>query len=538
MTENSRFRYNGNRVRRLVWRLVFVAAATALFQARSWEARTKDGAAELARLKAATGGAAWDTVSRISATGEKTSFGLRGTYRSVEDLTHGFFEVKCDYKIFVNEEGFDSAGRWRQDNSGQIHPLDSMEAKEVAVTEAYLAARGYLFPERVPAAISSLGSSREGAAIYLRIIATPTHGRVVTLWINASTHLLDRAVLQLSIGEKVIRYADYRRVGSLILPFSISVEHRDENETGVAVVQSYDVAAPSNQPEIVRPAPVLADFVMANNADEVRVPGYLDGASGFFIVFAKINGRGPFPFILDSGGHDILTPFAVRELGLESFGKGFSTGAGAGSTPTEFTRVNSVAIGAATIASQPFTILHIDLGAARDPAGKSQPIAGILGLELFERFVVTVDYQHGILLLRLPAGTPAKARSGIPMRFTSDMPVVEASLDGNAGWFNVDTGNNTDLIVFRTWAASNPMASLSKGPQMHGSSVGGAIDMRRGQARTFEIGDQKLTDLTVLLAADMEGSLSAKWEAGNIGNSVLRHFKVTFDYRSELIYLE
>jgi hypothetical protein len=83
-----------------------------------------------------TGGDTWNAVSRISAVGEKASFGLRGEYRSVEDLKGAFFEVKCNYGILANAEGVDSSGHWRQDNSGQIHPLDSAEAREVAVTEA------------------------------------------------------------------------------------------------------------------------------------------------------------------------------------------------------------------------------------------------------------------------------------------------------------------------------------------------------------------------------------------------------------------
>jgi Aspartyl protease len=493
---------------------------------------------ELANVKSATGGAAWDSVSRITAVGDKTSFGLHGKYRSLENLSDGFFTVTADYGIFTNAEGLDSTGRWRQDNSGQIHRLDSEEAKEVAITEAYLAGRGYLFPDRMPASFVVVDPIRDGETTFLQIVATPVSGRAATFWINSSTHLIDRAVLRLSVGEKVIRYTDYRRVGPLTLPFSISVQHRDENETGVATIHHYEIAAGSEQPKPGCPSPPDSDAFIADGTREARGPGYLDPGSGFFIVLAKINGRGPFPFILDTGGHEILTPLAAHELGLQTFGKGFSQGAGAGATPTEFTKVESIAIGLATFTGQPFTILHIDLGMTRGPDRKLHRIAGILGLGLFERFIVTIDYETGVVILRrhLDASGLKKLR----LTFTSDMPVVEASLDGHSGWFNVDTGNNIDLIVFRKWASANQVTLIpSRTSEMRSSSVGGEIHMQSGTVPTFRLSDKELNNVAVLLAPDDEGSLSAKWEAGNIGNAVLRQFKsVTFDYSAESMYLK
>jgi hypothetical protein len=105
---------------------------------------------ELRQMKVAMGGAQWDLITVISAEGEKTSFGLTGKFHLVEDLMSGAFEARCDYGIFPNAEGMDRLGRWRQDNSGQVHPLDSQEAQEVAVTESYLARHGFFFPSDCP----------------------------------------------------------------------------------------------------------------------------------------------------------------------------------------------------------------------------------------------------------------------------------------------------------------------------------------------------------------------------------------------------
>jgi hypothetical protein len=42
----------------------------------------------------------------------------------------------------------------------------------------------------------------------------------------------------------------------------------------------------------------------------------------------------------------------------------------------------------------------------------------------------------------------------------------------------------------------------------------------------------------VLLAGDNMGGLSSRAEAGNIGESVLSRYRVTFDYRHERMWLD
>lgn len=494
---------------------------------------------DLQQMKAAAGGRKWDSVTTLNGDGEKTSFGLMGKFHLQEDLMTGSFEASADYGLFANAEGLDRAGRWRQDNSGQVHPLDSPEAQEVAVSEKYLARRGYFFPEKLPAVFHVIDATTEGTRHYTRIEVTPEHGRPLTLWVDAITHLLDRAVMELSVGTKVVRYGKYRAVEGLLLPFEISVEHRDESETGVAAIRSYSISTSPMSHGLVRPEVNFFDTAILASGDTAKATGYLDSGTGFFIIAAKLNGKGPYPFILDTGGHNILTVPMARQLGLRTAGKGFSTGAGAGSTATEFTKVKTVMIGPAVMSAQPFTVLHLNLGMARN-GQREQPIAGILGLELFERFAVTIDYKNRAVTLRsLPQSTYAATGVKVPLCFTSDMPLARATLDEHSGWFGVDTGNNTDLIVFQHWAESNGLAAgYQTGQKIDSSSVGGNMELRVARAKSFQIGGKELGSINILLASEDTGSLSARFEAGNLGNSILSRFRVTFDYRSEAMYLE
>jgi hypothetical protein len=493
-------------------------------------------AALMAQVKAATGGVRWDGVGVVSAVGEKASFGLAGPYRSSEDLLSGHFSRRADYPLFSNAEGLDQAGRWRMDDSGGVHPLDSEEARTVAVTEAYLAARGYLFPQRAAAVLAAQAPATEGDQVFDRVLATPPGGRAVSLWIRRADHRLDRAIIGVGDHDQVVRYRDYRLAEGLVLPFDVATDNGDQQETGDARISRYSLdEAPTA--ELRRPPAGPQDAVIAGGAPVAYAPFRLDPMSGFPIVEARINGRGPLLFILDTGGHDILTPAAAQMLGLPLSGSGFSRGAGQGSTPTQFTKVATVDLGGAQMSDQPFVVLHLNLGQAAGAGNRPTAISGIIGLELFERFSATLDYAAGRLALRLATsdGNP----EGAPIRFTSDMPLAEASIDGRSGWFGLDTGNNTDVILFKAWVEAKGSPSwFDVTVDAGGTGVGGTLAFRRGRAGTLSLAGMEQQGLPVLLAGDHMGGLSSRAEAGNIGESVLSHYLVTFDYAHERVRLE
>lgn len=530
-------RLPSDRPRRRFRRMMAAAALAVAATRRPAAARTADleRAAEiLAGCRDATGGARWDAIGALVAEGEKTSFGLTGTFRSIEELRTGYFRRDGSYPLFANAEGLDGEGRWRLDDSGKVHPLDSDEARTVAVSEAFLAARGYLFPGRSNAVARAIPPAFEKGARFERVEMAPPGGRTVTLWIDAATHRVDRAVMPLSTIVETIRYRDYREVFGLWLPFEVETDDGDWPDTGTAKLTRYRIAEGGGA-EIRRPPGNSTDSAILRG-NRAEAPARRDPRSGFLIVEANVDGAGPFPFILDTGGHDIVTPAAASALKLPVSGSGFSNGAGPGSTKTEFTKVRTLSIGGAEVRDQPFLVLHLDLGTAV-VSGRRAPVAGILGLEVFERFAVTLDPARERVELSPLDSAGVHAGIAVPLRFTNDTPLVPALLDGHSGSFAVDTGNNGDLIVYGRWAAANGMAG-SAGPEAAGESVGGRFAMRDGPARTFEWGGLSLGGVPTMVAGEHSGSLSSRSEAGNVGEWIVSRFRVTFDYRREAMFLE
>ncbi len=491
----------------------------------------------LQAARGASGGSAWSRARWIEADGRKTSYGLNGTYREVVDTTSGYFKREARYPEFANAEGMNAIGRWREDNSGAIHLLDSREASTVAKTESYLARRGYFFAD--PTTKTVLLAPAEDAGLrYERVEVIPEGGRAAVLWFDQTDHLLARVVMQLSERVETIHYGDYRRAYGLRLPFRIDTDDGDEADTGSATIASYRVAAPAWPQELSTPI-LAADATISSASRRTSVPMRGD-ANGFLVLFANVNGRGPFPFILDTGGHDIVTPVFAQALGLTLAGSGKSYGAGSGSTPTSFTTIDELTIGDARIMHQPFTVLYLDLGRIKDSAGKDEPIAGILGLEFFERFTVGVDFVANVVTLAMPGAPPPRAVVSVPIRFTSDMPLADASLDGVRGSFGIDLGNNVGLILFEHWLASNGLTGrVQPMSSMRGQSVGGAVAMRMTDIRGFTLGSVNFPSLRGFIANSRAGSFSARSEAGNLGTPVLTLVRrATFDYARQMLYLE
>jgi hypothetical protein len=516
----------------------WVLAGAAAIRSGAPASAQRDAGGVLQELRQASGGVAWDTTEAIVATGTKQSFGLSGRYSSIETLGAGFFKRSADYGLLRNAEGLDSSGRWRMENSGGLHPLDSDEARTVARTEAYLAARGYFFPDRNPVSLAAETPATKDGHEFDRIEATPAGGRMVELWIDRSDHLLRRAVIQLATVTETIEYRDYRRSGALVLPFEIVTDSGDQPETGVARINDYRVTSASAAQSLLQRPAAPTDARVRSATGRAVARFSIDKDSGFPIIWASINGGEALPFILDTGGHDIVTPVAARNLGLTIVGRGFSLGAGAGSTATQFTKVQRLSIGEADIVETPFTVLDIDLGETTDGQGRRARIAGLLGLELFERFRVLLK-SDGQAVLEDPGLSPGgDYAASMPISFTRDMPLIEATLAGHQGTFAFDTGNNTGLIVSPGWAKQTGVSALFAGrPAAGGQSVGGSLSLRSGVKLPLSVGSLSIGPIDSTLSGENMGSLSSRSEAGNIGLAPFAGFDVVIDYPHGLIKL-
>jgi hypothetical protein len=487
-------------------------------------------------MRAAIGGTRWNGVTEIVAYGKATVSGLRGSARFDDDLVRGRYARRFQIAVMgFNAEIYDGSTAWAQDISGGVHPYDSAYARKQSVTNAYLARRGY-FGRRSPASVTCLGTRDANGPSQVVIRVQPNGGSAVELAIDAQTHLLSSLMQRAPLERSVVTYSDYRTVDSVVLPFSISSGSvKDPGDDYAFTVTRYDLRRDVRNADFSRPVARVA-VRMLGGATSTEVPMMLEGRQ--LMVWASINGRPEMPFILDTGGHAILTALAAKSLGLAAAGAGKSGGSGAGTISTAYTRVRSVRIGRAELLDQPFLIIPYPYSFYE--RGKRTPLAGILGLEFFERFAVRLDYGDRTVTLtplskfRDPRGT------GVPFTFESDpdVPMVDAAADEYGGLFGVDTGNAGDLILFGPFLEKTGLdARYAGGAVVIGHGTGGTNTGHREMLRTFTIGGHALHGIEANFTKMKTGAFSAWTQAGNLGFTILSRFIPTFDYSRQTLYL-
>ncbi len=451
------------------------------------------------------------------------------------DVRDGHWRETIRCPVFTTAQGIDSRGAWRQDRSGQVHSLDSPEAKKLAITDRWLNRNGPYFPHRQEATLTPVPATTVNGTAYRRVKAAPPGGRGVTLWLGGTPGRLARTVMLRSFQTATTEYGDYRDVQGVALPFRVATSVGADSKPDVEAITRYQLLRSIPKQSLERPSDRITDARMP--AGGARIP-FEFSLSGKLLVEARINGKGPFPFVLDTGGHAILTPETAKALGLKTSGGGVSYGAGAGSTPLSYARVDSIGLGKARIDDQ--SVLVMPLSPTMIDRGNKPPVAGILGLEIFERFAVTIDPAQKTMTLRsFQSFKPPAQAVALPIYFTDDMPLVHAALDGKDGLFGMDTGNSGPLMLFPSWAARNDLTRYyGAGISEQDGGEGGMFTAHMAYIHSLKLGGLDVPGEQLgLLTPHGVGATSNPSEAGNLGTPVWRSFTFALDYRNERLYL-
>ncbi|HTW82962.1 MAG TPA: pepsin/retropepsin-like aspartic protease family protein [Candidatus Sulfotelmatobacter sp.] len=493
-------------------------------------------AVTLAHVRAASGDH-WNAIAQLTARGRATVSGLHGTARFDDDLRDGRTARRFSIAVMGPSAEIDDGRHWwSQDVSGGVHAYDAWFPRRRAITMEYLTRRAYLDPQ--PAARITCAGTRieDGRAVtVLRIV--PPGGTPAELAVDARTFLPASVSERLPTTTAVTRYNDYRTVGDVVLPFTIAAGTLHEPEDGyVFDVSRYTVRPSVHASDFTRPRPTGAP-VMLGGARTASVPMVLDGA--VMMVWASIDGHPPMLFILDTGGHAILTTQTATALGLRPAGAGVTGGSGAGTIAVQYARVRSIRLGAAELRDQPMLVIPYPPAFSDRGRGRA-PIAGILGLEVFERFATRLDFHaRRVTLTPLDAFAHRGSGSAVPIRFQEDMPLTEASADGHRGLFGVDTGNGGVLLLFGDFLRRTGMfARYPAGRVVIGHGTGGENTARIERLRRFALGGRTIDGMPCAFTDMKSGALSSWTEAGNLGVFVLSYFTPTFDYANGTLYLD
>ncbi len=284
-------------------------------------------------------------------------------------------------------------------------------------------------------------------------------------------------------------------------------------------------------------------FVMPDGVKFTRVEFEL--ISNLIVIPIQINNKITLKFILDTGAEtsilteDIFGSFLglnyVREMVLQGPGLIDSIEARVAANVKMALPGGIVGHGLnMLVLKEDYLQLNKNLG---------EDIYGIIGYDLFKRFVVEIDYDERVIIFHDPNKyRPRRWKRRVSMKVLNSKPYINLKIRQDHGVdsldFMIDTGASHALLldVNNSDNIHKPEKVINT---LLGQGLGGDIPGYMGRLDKIRCNKYEFDDVLVsfpapgiYLKAIKRGS-----EHGTIGGEILSRFNLTFDYQNGYLYL-
>ncbi|PTY02129.1 hypothetical protein DB347_24725 [Opitutaceae bacterium EW11] len=465
-----------------------------------------------------------------------TIAGMTGTRTSVSDLASGAFVDADAVGPFERAFGYDGSIPWMRDLSGANTPQQGGDRVQTSVNEAYRRANLWAREDRGGASVKYVGRETEDGVILQHLIIVPPGGKPFDAWFDATTHLLTRIAEEWQFFHARMFYSDYRRENGVLLPHRVTIDPGVGKEHYETLVLEEVRLEHTPRPLAWYTCPKVEPTGM----------GIVDGKASTVVPFrflnnhvyvsASVNGKGPYTFIVDTGGHTVLSPKLISEAGLNSFGKAATSGVGEKVETSGFAIVHEIAVGDVRMHDQPVIVLPV-----YDRSIEGIAVDGMVGFELFRRFAVRMDYgAKQLTITRFDAFAPPAGETAVPFVFYDHLPSVRGLVDDLPARFDIDTGSRMEVDLTTPFVErANLRERYGNGVSMiTGWGAGGESRSSVVRIPSLTLGSVRIDNIVAGLSEAKSGSISDANYEGNIGSGLLRRFVVTFDYSRQVMYLK
>ena len=206
----------------------------------------------------------------------------------------------------------------------------------------------------------------------------------------------------------------------------------------------------------------------AQGSARLRVPFEL--VDGRIYVQAKVDGRGPYRFAVDTGASGMGRADAslVQVLGLRVSGQALNSD-GVRTAQSDTTRLESLDLGG--LVRRDLEVITRDYG-SRMP--EAQRFHGIIGRDFFGDGLLVIDYPGRSLAFSDATSLPVDARNAIGYEKPFRVPVLIGGVQATG---HLDTGANVTAVLPRSLydrIAATPLVQAGTGQLSNGK-----IDIRR-----------------------------------------------------------
>lgn len=288
--------------------------------------------------------------------------------------------------------------------------------------------------------------------------------------------------------------------------------------------------------------PALADDSVATlpSGQSSTTVSFDPKSARLIVVPIRINGQGPFLFLLDSGACSlILDEGLARKLGLKQVGESHVSHRSNGKDATFWeTDAATLQIREAALTKQQF---FAEDASWFKTALEREDVGGLLGWDFFNKFVVRIEAAHRTVTLSLP--TPEPPESGgevLPLGFTpARVPTLKCKIDGSEGTFILDTGCDMGVLLNGPFLKKHHLREKFGAQMSAGSATGneGSERLQFPPPMLLNFGSTPVElNAHFLPGNKMVGGEKAA--DGLIGLPVIISRPATFDYRHKRLVLD
>ena len=484
--------------------------------------------AVISASRTALGGAALDGARVLALQAQINQAGLSGTGESWSEVGGVRFAEKFSTPPISGGDGYDGTNVWNSDGSGLVWTDGGTAGRSLEIAQAFINDYALYRPDRGGATVEWNGSKTDAGHTYDVLSISVPHSAVpIDLWIDSATHLPGRSVQTIGAVTTTTTMSDYRRVGGIMTPYAIHQETSDGNASDTKIVAA-TVDAPGESAHLARPLSNVSDFSIEGGAAQTVIP--IDLIENHVYLSVMLNGKGPYRFIYDTGGLNLVDPAVAKEIGTAGSGSMQGTGVGSTTEAINFATVDSLRVGDAVVKNQLFFVAPTRAGFGVS-GGRS--VDGLIGFEVLSRFVTTFDYANNRVILTMPdkAQNDPGAQT-IPFVLDGRQPQFGCAIDGIATQCTLDTGARDSITLMAPFMAAHPQIV----PQMltaigvNGFGLGGPSLGRLGRLASVGIGTFDIPNVVADFTTQDKGAFAAPFLAANVGGNLLRRFTMTLDY--------
>lgn len=453
--------------------------------------------------------------------------GLSGTGTSWQEAGGDRFAETYSTPPIAGGDGFDGTDVWNADGSGLVWSDGGTADRAQEITQAYIADYALWSPHQRGATVTWGGAKNIKDVSYDVLVVRPRDAAVpFEMWFDRVSHLPVQATQTIGPITAVTAFSNYKRFAGLMFPYSWHMDSGDGNTTDAKVTRII-VNPPNGAAHLGRPSSNVHDFSMLGGKTETIVPFEL--VENHVYLSVTLNGKGPYRFIYDTGGSNVVDPDVAKELGASATGSAAGSGAGSATEAVSFAKMRTLQVGDAILRDQLFAVAPVRQGFG---VSAGQRVDGLIGFEVLARFVTTFDYANSRVILAMPGAAAPAGADIVPFVLNGRQPEFDCTVDSVASRCALDTGARDSITVQGPFIGDHPQVVPQKLTEtgVTGFGFGGAAYGRLGRLQSLGFGRFVLHDVVADFTTQEKGAFAQPFVAGNVGGGIWKRFALTLDY--------